>query len=53
MKFAAIALTSSLLLFGQSRPLDEHFARETTDVRIKTFEKLLLVRPMISSCRAD
>ena len=45
MKRIAIFAASTVLLFSQSRPLDEHLAHETTDDRIKTFEKLLAASP--------
>ncbi len=44
-RLAAFFLASSFSLFGQSRPIDEHLAHEATDVRIKTFEKLLAGSP--------
>lgn len=45
MKRVALFFASAILLLSQSRPLDEHLAHETTDVRIKTFEKLLAAAP--------
>jgi len=45
MRAAVLVLVSSICLFGQSRPLDEHLAHEATDVRIKAFEKLLAASP--------
>jgi tetratricopeptide (TPR) repeat protein len=45
MKKAILFFASSILVFSQSRPLDEHLVHEKTDVRIKTFEKLLATAP--------
>ena len=45
MKLAIAFLGAALLLTGQSRPLDQHLAHETTDVRIQTFERLLAASP--------
>jgi tetratricopeptide (TPR) repeat protein len=45
MKRVALFFASAILLLSQSRPLDENLAHETTDVRIKTFEKLLAAAP--------
>jgi tetratricopeptide (TPR) repeat protein len=45
MRFVTAFFSASLLLSGQTRPLDQHLAHESTDVRIKTFEKLLSAKP--------
>ncbi len=45
MKRFALFFASAVVLFSQSRPLDETLAHEPTDVRIKTFEKLLGAAP--------
>jgi tetratricopeptide (TPR) repeat protein len=45
MRVVAALLGATLLLCGQSRPLDAPLAHEKTDVRIKTFEKLLAASP--------
>jgi tetratricopeptide (TPR) repeat protein len=45
MKILTAFLGAALLLQGQARPIDRPLAHETTDVRIKTFEKLLAASP--------
>lgn len=45
MKLTLVLLGMSLLVFGQSRPIDQTLVHEKTDVRIKTFEKLLAASP--------
>lgn len=45
MKQALLFLASSFILFGQTRGLEEHLTHEKTDVRIKTFEKMLADSP--------
>jgi tetratricopeptide (TPR) repeat protein len=45
MKWLTIFVAAAALAFSQSRPLDEHLVHETTDVRIKTYEKLLAAAP--------
>ena len=45
MKRVMLLLASSFVLMGQSRTLEPRLTHETTDVRIKTFEKLLAESP--------
>jgi len=45
MKLIAAFLGATLLLCGQSRSIDQQVSHEPTDVRIKTFEKLLAAQP--------
>jgi tetratricopeptide (TPR) repeat protein len=45
MRVVVALLGAALLLHSQSRPLDERLVHEKTDVRIKTFEKLLAASP--------
>ena len=45
MKLLAAFFAAGLLLLAQSRPMEAPLAHEKTDVRIKTFEKLLAASP--------
>jgi tetratricopeptide (TPR) repeat protein len=45
MKLITAFLGATLLLCGQTRSIDQQVSHEPTDVRIKTFEKLLAASP--------
>jgi len=45
MRFLTAFLGAALVLYSQSRPLEQQVAHEPTDVRIKKFEKLLAASP--------
>ena len=45
MKLIAAFLAATLLVCGQTRSIDQQISHEPTDIRIKTFEKLLAAKP--------